>query len=191
MQIITILYSLENNGKKAILCVQNWGRHCRPKYMLTSFLYTEPLTSYSSRRLYLENSSLDLSSCCCLSFHWVVMLQSLPLRGQLSSSGLRFCHSFSFPVSMDFPPSWVGLLPLRKKISHSILSTPAPWTIWASSLSSAFLVRGWKITLVFIQLLCNHDSKQIIQFCLKKYSGKIMSLECCILITFNSVLIPF
>lgn len=94
--------------------------------MLTSFLYTEPLTSYSSRRLYLENSSLDLSSCCCLSFHWVVMLQSLPLRGQLSSSGLRFCHSFSFSVSMDFPPSWVGLLPLRKKISHSILSNPHP-----------------------------------------------------------------
>lgn len=94
--------------------------------MLTSFLYTEPLTSYSSRRLYLENSSLDLSSCCCLSFHWVVMLQSLPLRGQLSSSGLRFCHSFSFPVSMDFPPSWVGLLPLERKYLIPFSPTPTP-----------------------------------------------------------------
>lgn len=87
-------------------------------------LDTEPLTSYSSRRLYLGNSYLDFSSCCYPSFHRIVMLQSLPLRGQLSSSGLRFCHPSSLPVSMDCSPSWVRLLPLRKKISHSIPPPP-------------------------------------------------------------------
>lgn len=136
-------------------------------------LDTEPLTSYSSTRLYLGNSFLDLSSCCCLSFHRVVMLQSLPLRGQLSSSGLRFCHPSSLPVSMYFPPSWIRLFPLRKKVSHSISSFPSPEQFELLPYPVPFGWKAGKITLVFIQMLCNHDSKQIIQFCLKNTWEKL------------------
>jgi hypothetical protein len=148
----------------------------------------EPLAMIPGETFYLGNSSLDLSPCYCLYFHGVVMLQSSPLRGQLSSSDPGFCHPSSLPVSKD-PSSPCGrLLTLRGKISYSI---PSLNNLSFFLVQILFGERLEKNHSCIIQVLCNSDSKQIIQYCLKDYSGKIILLECCILITFNSVLIPF